>query len=205
MYSKGKGINSKREDMADVGDIHNGDGYGYGSGSGYGYGSDYGDGYGYGDGSGPGVSVFSGASIESIDGVQTIITRVKGNVARGHILQADLTLRPCYVAKVGDSFAHGDTAEFALRDATNKHLEDATAEERIERFVEQFPKGNRFSGSDLFDAHGWLTGSCQTGREQFVRDHNIDLTAMLSIQEFIALTQNVYGGEIVRRLEEHYK
>lgn len=85
-----------------------GDGYGSGYGSGSGYG--YGDGDGYGSGSGSGIKKYDGEDVHMIDGVQTIITAVHGNIAKGTILQKDLTLTPCFMAKVDGFFAHGGNA-----------------------------------------------------------------------------------------------
>ena len=79
-----------------------GDGYGSGSGSGFG------------GGGGDGIKKYDGEDVHMIDGVQTIITAVHGNIAKGTILQEDLTLTPCFVAKVDGFFAHGETARAAF-------------------------------------------------------------------------------------------
>ena len=72
-----------------------GSGYGDGSGSGSGYGS--GSGSGSGDGSGSGIAEYNGVAVYRIDGVPTLIASVRGNIARGQILNSDLTTTPCYV------------------------------------------------------------------------------------------------------------
>lgn len=41
------------------------------------------------------------------------------------------------------------------------------------------------------------------GRNQFAADHGIDVdTATYTPEEFIALTENAYGGSVIRRLKE---
>ena len=60
-----------------------------------GYGYDYGDGYGYGDG----VKSINGNPIYVVDNIPTIITNVKGNIAKGFILHTDLSLTPCFIVK----------------------------------------------------------------------------------------------------------
>ena len=189
-----------------------GDGYGSGSGFGSGFGSGSGSGYGSSDGSGDGsgfgygsgVRSFNGLYVFMIDAVQTVIYRVRGNIATGAILQADLTLQPCFIAKSGDHFGHGKTAREAAEAARAKELEELSEEDRVARFVAEFNTADRYTGSDLFTAHGWLTGSCLMGREQFVKGNQIDLSATFSVTEFIAMTKNAYGGEIVRQLEGYY-
>ena len=84
-----------------------GSGYGSGDGSGSGGGYGYGSGYGYGEGSG--IKSFNGEFVYLIDGIQTIISNIKGNLARGFILNSDLTLSPCYIYKDNGRFVYGET------------------------------------------------------------------------------------------------
>lgn len=149
-----------------------GDGYGYsyhdgcgschGDGCGYGYGA----GYGYGDGDGDGVKVLNGENVHLVDGLQTIIKSVHGNIAQGFILNSDLTLQPCYIVKENNKFAHGDTLHDAFTSLREKLYNDSTEEERIEAFVKKFPNYDApYSNRDLFAYHHVLTGSCRMGRE----------------------------------------
>jgi len=180
-----------------------GDGYGDGSGSGYGSGDDYGygDGYGSGDGYGDGLKSYSNNPIHYIDEIQTVIEQLKGNIAKGFIINKDLTTRLIYIAKAGNSFAHGETAKKALRDAEKKHLNNSPVEEKIESFYNKFDGLDKIPAKDLFDWHFVLTGSCETGRDMFVRERDIDLNNdAFTVQEFVDLTKDSYGGEIVKQL-----
>ena len=191
-----------------------GSGYGYGDGSGYGYGYGYGygsgSGSGYGDGSGSGygdgIGEFNGMQVHRIDGVQTIITQVKGNVAKGFILQSDLTMTPCYVVKGNGQFAHGDDLHQAMAALTDKMFDDMPEEERIAEFIKAHPDPKAlYSHKDLYDWHHRLTGSCVAGRNAFAKDHGIDMEGSSTVEDFIELTRNAYGGSIIRKLEETYK
>ena len=176
-----------------------GGGYGSGDGDGYGYGYGYGDGYGY--GYGDGIKSFSGAAVHMIDDVPTIITAIFGNTAKGYILRDDLTLEPCYVAKAGNHFAHGDTLEAAAADAREKLFDDMSEDERIAAFWEAHEPGAKYPARDLYDWHHRLTGSCRMGRDEFVRSHGIDLEhGMYTVDEFVAITRNSYGGAVIARL-----
>ena len=86
------------------------------SGSGHGYGS----GYGYGDGSD--VLFFGEDRVYTIDGVSTIIKSIKGNVAKGFMLNNDLTVMPCYIARVDGCFAHASTMKEAVSEARKKAI-----------------------------------------------------------------------------------
>ena len=91
-----------------------GDGDGYGDGSGYGDGYGSGDGSGDGDGDGDGVKEINGDTVYIVDDVPTIIKSVRANIAQGFILQRDLTLKPCYIVKEQNKFAHGSTLHDAF-------------------------------------------------------------------------------------------
>ena len=175
-----------------------GDGSGSGSGSGYGDGDGSGDGSGYGDGSGDGIKKYDGEDVHMIDGVQTIITAVHGNIAKGTILQEDLTLTPCFVAKVDGFFAHGETARAAVEDARDKAFEDMPQEERITAFLNAIKPNTAYPVMTLYDWHHRLTGSCEAGRKAFAKDHGIDLSADMTREAFFELTKDAYGGSVIR-------
>ena len=159
--------------------LSNGDGYGsgygdgYGDGSGYGSGSGSGSGDGYGDGYG--IEVINGKKVYMVDGIQTVITNVHVNLARGFILNNDLTLTSTYIAKCGDFFAHGETAVDAMRDARMKYEDNLPVDERLRLFREAFPDWEKkIPAKELFDWHHKLTGSCEQGRIAFCEAHGLD-------------------------------
>ena len=89
----------------------------------------------------------------------------------------------------------------------DKSLEDKTLlnspiEKRIENFKKQFKNyDKKFKASLFYDWHFKLTGSCKMGRDSFVKNNNINLSKdKLSVDEFVKLTENQYGGEIIKRL-----
>ena len=179
-----------------------GSGYGYGDGDGSGYGDGYGYGSGYGDGYGSGVKSINGNSIYVVDNIPTIITNVKGNIAKGFILQSDLSLTPCFLVKGNNQFSHGNTLHEAFESLQEKLYDDSTEEERILKFKEHFSDfSKKYSAKDLFIWHHVLTGSCKAGREAFCTDKGIDVdNDRFTVYEFIELTKNSYGGDIIRRL-----
>ena len=180
-----------------------GDGYGdgYGDGSDSGDGDGYGDGYGYGDG----VKEIHGHKVYMVDDTQTIITSVRGNVAQGFILQSDLQLTPCYIVKENNKFAHGNTLRDAFTSLQEKLYDDSTEEERIEAFKQKFPSyDTSYDNRDLFAYHHVLTGSCRMGRESFVADKGLSLDGKTTVREFVELTKNAYGGDIIEQLPQAY-
>ncbi len=41
------------------------------------------------------------------------------------------------------------------------------------------------------------------GRQQFAKYHNVDLKGEMTVEEFITLTKNAFGGDIIKKLEEN--
>ena len=199
-----------------------GDGYGDGSGSGSGYGDGYGygngDGDGYGDGDGDGSGYGSGITeinhmkVWDVDNIPTIITNIHGNIAEGYTLQRNVILVPCYIAKVGDFFAHGTTAHQALQDAQEKYEANKPLSERIADTVAKYPTLDTVvSHAELYALHHTLTGSCRFGRDEFAANHGLDPEqGEMTMRQFINLTMDAYGGEAIKELlhaytTQHYK
>ena len=196
-----------------------GDGFGYGSGYGSGYGQVYGCGDGSGDGSGAGNSFGSGngfgdcyssglkningKKIYMVDGIAITISHIHGNTAKGTIVNNDLTETPCYIVKEGKYFAHGKTLAEANAALQDKLFNKMPVEKRIAAFWACHKKGVKYPTKDFFEWHHKLTRSCLMGRQQFAKDHDVDLDGEMTVEEFIALTKNAFGGDIIKRLEEN--
>lgn len=193
-----------------------GGGYSYGEGyrSGRGHGAVYNEdykfkpttnGYGSGDSYGCGLKSINGHAVHIIDNTLTIITSVHNNIAKGFVVRTDLQLIPCYIVRDGDMFAHGETLRNAFDSLQEKLYDDSTEEERIEAFKKKFPEYDvKYSNRDLFTYHHVLTGSCKMGRETFVANRGLSLDGETSIREFVELTKDSYGGEIIKRLPMIY-
>lgn len=192
------------------------DGYGFGEylGSGDGHSNGSGDGSGFSEGSGSedgngeggdvsvmNIKTFKGHIVDYIDYVPTIITNIHNNVASGFIIGFDMTLKPCYVAKAGNYFAHGKTLKEAVADAEAKEMGEMPIEERIEKFIEVFGSlDSEHTGKEFYDWHHILTGSCRMGRDKFCKENNIDLEKKYSVRYFLNITKNSYGGDIIKQI-----
>jgi hypothetical protein len=197
-----------------------GDGSGFGSGSGFGIGDGYGDVYGFGDSSGygdgsgyigavngSGIKVLNGNNVYQIDDIATIIKQVRNNVAKGFILNSDLSLTPCYIVKGHNRFTHGTTLKKAIEDLENKLFEDMSTDETIEMFLKEFSDlDKKYPAKAFYTWHNRLTGSCEVGRDSFVRNGGYDLeNDTFTVQEFINITKDTFGGNIIKQLEKAIK
>lgn len=206
-------------------------GDGYGSGDGMGYGSDSGFGFGHGSnyctygtyddgndcgcgslyctgsgkGYGDGIKEINGKEIYMVDDIPTIFKSIRNNIAKGFIVKNDLQFEPCYIVKENNQFAHGDTLKDAFMSLHEKLYDYITEEKRIEAFMKQFPEYDvKYNNRDLFVYHHVLTGSCRMGRETFMSNKGLSLDDKTSVREFVKLTQDAYGGDIIKKLPEAY-
>ena len=164
-----------------------GDSSGNGSGNGFGYGS--------------GLKSINSKKIYMVDDIAITISHIHGNAAKGTIINNDLTETPCYIVKEGKYFAHGKTLAEANAALQDKLFDKMPVEKRIAAFWTCHKRGIKYPTKDFFEWHHKLTGSCLMGRQQFAKDHDVDLNGEMTVEEFIALTKNAFGGDIIKRLE----
>jgi hypothetical protein len=202
----------------------NGNGSGNGKGDGYGSGSGYDSGYGNGNGSKTAsfyhisaidykvngfksdqkyaLKALHGQAVWYVDDIPCIIYSVKGNMAKAGIIQDDFSLKPCYIAKYNNVFAHGETAKDARREAEKKFYSELSFEDTLEAFKKEVSREKSYPVRYFFDWHGRLTGSCSFGRKRFAEDHVLDLDkSRLTLCGFFDLTRDAYGGDKIRRVE----
>ena len=146
-----------------------------------------------------------GHSVHLIDGVQTILYSIHGNAAKGAILGDDLTLQPCFIVKGQGHFAHGENLHKAMEALTDKIMEDMPEDERIAEFVKAHPEYRKpYPNRDLYDWHHRLTGSCEMGRNEFISNKGLALDGETTVERFVELTKNAYGGSTIRKLPAAY-
>ena len=171
---------------------------GYGDGSGDGYGDGYGSGDGY------GIKSICGMAANMIDGIPTIITHLHGNVAKGFIVDSDLSMTTTFVVKGQNLFAHGATLAEAVAALEGKIMENLPVEERLEAFRAKFIPGKTYTVAEFYDWHHRLTGSCTQGRDHFAKAHGLSMDDPMTPEEFIRLTKDAYGGAVIRQLAAYY-
>ena len=92
-----------------------------------------------------------------------------------------------------------------MADLQEKIFDDLDIEEKIEMFNKQFNRVDKYNGEEFYKWHHILTGSCTAGRDNFVRENNLDLKKLYTVDEFIEITKDSYGGNIIKRLCEEEK
>jgi hypothetical protein len=185
----------------------NGDGYGYGYGNGDGNGDGYGDGYGdgNGDGNGNGVKLHTYLSkpVYYIDGIPCIFKSVVRNFAKVSIIDnTDFSLSDQFVCKFNVVFAHGNTLEKARQDAERKYYSELDQDAAIDKFLESFTLNKDYSNTEFYKWHSILTGSCDSGKDYWMKENGIDLNGKMTAKEFLNVTKGAYGGEVIEKIIE---
>lgn len=146
----------------------------------------------------------NGEKVYLIDDVPTIIRHIRGNIAKGAILNPDFTLSQCYIVKHENLFAHGKTLKKAQDALSEKIFADMDTEERIEAFLKEFPDTDKeYDNAVFFSWHNKLTGSCEMGRRQFAAAHGLDPDrGSMTVRQFLELTKDSFGGEVIREVME---
>jgi len=203
-----------------------GDGYGYGNGDGdgSGYGYSNGSGYGSGSGSSSGSSSGSGSScgfsygsgsgykinndyIHDIDNLPTIIKSIKGQIAKGYIVNDDLSMTKTFVVKSLDNnyFTHGKSIKKAFESLEEKIIADLDVEERIDLFLSELDTDKKYEFKYFFGWHGKLTGSCLQGREVFCKNKGLEMEQKMDIHEFLDICRGEYGWSVMCQVKERIK
>jgi hypothetical protein len=185
-----------------------GHGYGSGRGSGWGHVDSYGEGYGDGKGKswrygkGDGIKSINNHKIYRIDDINTIIYSVRNNVAKGAILDDDLTLSPCYIIRQDCVFKHGPT----LKEAKKSLLYELfySQVDKLDHFKNLFPEiDGEYNAKDLHDWYYILTGTYS-----FISDKSINMNKKYTVREFIEYTKKIpqkwEGKENIKQLEKMY-
>jgi len=123
---------------------------GNGKGNGSGEGCEKKSGYGFGGWSAESITKISGWGISKyphdciksinnhliylVNDIPTLIYLIRGNFAKGAVLNEDLTLTDCYIVKQENTFAHGTTLKTAQNSLLEKFLILKTIEQRVKEF-----------------------------------------------------------------------
>ena len=93
-----------------------------------------------------------------------------------------------------------------MQAAQEKYNNNRPLHEKIADIIKKYPSFNTMVlHSELYSLHHVLTGSCKFGRDEFVKAHGLDPNnGEMTIRDFIKLTKNAYGGDIILQLKEAY-
>lgn len=218
-YGRGEGY-GRGNSYGDGNEYEYGNGYGYGSGDGFGnvrgegygrgegrgegngYGNGYGDGYEYGNGDEIRIKQFKGREVCYVDNIPCIFKSVHENYASIEVIDVNsLELKKAFIGKFENCFAHGETIRGAIEDARSKYYQSLDFDEAKEKLRAEFKEKGKLTVKELYNWHGIITGSCRFGRTQFQTEHNLKDDDLLTLEEFVELTKNAFGGDKIVNLK----
>lgn len=86
-----------------------------------------------------------------------------------------------------------------------KIFNDMDIDKKIEIFKGKFNKTDKYKGTEFFEWHHNLTGSCLQGRNLFVKNKGINLNDKYTVLEFLNIVKGSYGWGALKNLEDYYK
>ncbi len=113
---------------------------------------------------------------------------------------ADFSDSKMYVVKRGGLFSHGNTLKDAYESVKLKYYSTIGREQAILEFKNQFKTGIEYSNNLFYKWHTILTGSCESGKNHWLKEHGISLDGTMTLERFVELTKNAYGGDIIMSL-----
>lgn len=120
----------------------------------------------------------------------------QNDLYKGEVVNLDLYNRSVYKESQALTEPHHNSQRL---------WDDLDIEEKIEMFNKKFNRVEKYSGEEFYKWHHILTGSCTAGRDNFVRQNNLDLKKLYTVDEFIKITKDSYGGNIIKKLCEEKK
>ena len=130
-----------------------------------------------------------------------VIEKEHTNFAKVSVIsKKDFSARPAFLAKFNNTIAHGETITEAMLEAKRKFMSNADFSEQKKLLLSLFEEKKRLTVKDLSEWHGAITGSCSFGRREFQSEHNLKDEDLLSLDEFVELVKDSYGGNKIADL-----
>lgn len=179
-------------------------------------GSGYGSGYGSGSGNGMendgdllSFARVGNDTIHNINGAPMAIDNIKGNIAKGRILNDDMTFTDCWIVREGNCIEYGKDLHKTYLAAQRESAIQLPKEERLKMFVQRFPSPDEpIPIKELYHWHHVLTGACRIHSKEWCKRHGFnfeDEIYCVSIRRFVNLTESEWGGDIIKELKNYYK
>ena len=69
----------------------------------------------------------------------------------------------------------------------------------------EFKLDIKYPVSNFYEWHNKLTGSCEFGRQNFMKNKGLNMDDYITVDDFINLTIGEYGGKIIQNLAKKIK
>jgi len=153
------------------------------------------------------LKTYKGQRIYEIDGIPCVFKSINKSLlfAKVAVINSkDLSSSLQFVFKFNNFFAHGGSLKQAKSDAEAKYYSQLDFPARIKEFNSTFKQGVKYNAQLFYNWHTTLTGSCSSGKARWVKERGFDLKSKITIEEFVNLTKDSYGGNVIKQLKDSF-
>ena len=144
---------------------------------------------------------YNGQKVFYIDHIPYIPRHIKKEIAFVDVICEDMRTKKKVIVKGQGMFACGNTIKEAFEALENKRFDRLDIESKKQKFFLVFNTEDEYPARDFFVWHGFLTGSCESGRMIFAKEKGFDLDHdKMTKEEFFMLVKDEYGWEIIKTL-----
>ena len=150
------------------------------------------------------LKTFKSKLVYYIDNIPCYFLSIVGNTAKVNVIKDDFSVEKQYICKQGNLFAHGKTRESALHSVAAKFYALLSVKEKKAEFISKFNLRQTYKMHDFYNWHHFLTGSCKSGLDDFIKTHKLYHTDNMTLLEFLELAKDNYNGAIFKEILVEY-
>jgi hypothetical protein len=155
------------------------------------------------------ISYYNGLKVYFIENMPFVLYNVIGKAAYAGKLLPDMSIKRGVLVRYGDSFAFAESAKDAFdkaRELSIKRGWKRTVPDPAKFMLDKYPDPDcLYPIKELLELHNILTGSCLSGREDFIRNNGLDITGKATLRDFFNYSKYVFGKETIAEVAKIYE
>jgi hypothetical protein len=155
---------------------------------------------------GKSIMSFNGNKVYVIDGYVLYFTNIHKPWASAKIIKNDLTTQDCYVGKINNHIAVGNSLHDVLNELRNKIMQSGNNDYDIAlSFVYAHPEYEKeYDWEEMVFWHSLSEFSCQDGRKRFSENAHKSYGSTATPKELISFMKQSRAHNIAKKMEELY-
>lgn len=150
------------------------------------------------------IKTYNGQSVYHLDNKLILFDSIKyGTVGKIRIIDnLSLVAEDSWIYRYGNYYYIHKDLKIAKREAIKAYYHANGIEHAVSDFRKKFNMKDKYKAEDFYEWHAYITQSCEEGREKFTKDNNISFDDYMTVNEFLDLTRNTIGGDIIKLVEK---
>ena len=156
--------------------------------------------------SGVGIKRYNGNDVYFINGYALYITHIRKPYAMGEIIKNDLTTQPCYIARVNNHIAVGESLHDVIEELRDKiSISNDNEYDVAQAFVLAHPDYEKeYDWDEMVFWHSLTTASCKEGRDKFSSHANKGKGSKATPKELIDFIKQSRDKSLGEKIEKIY-